>query len=201
MSEPLQIFIAYARKDANFLDELRTHFTPLERSGKVKIWYDGKIEPGKVWEAAIKENLHSADIILMLVSADAIASDYFYEKEMTNALARHNSGTARVVPLIVRPCAWQATPLGELQALPRDGKPVSTWPDRDDAYANAVTSLLATLNSIRMERAAAAEQAERERNQTAEETRRQQESAAAAAQEAERRKKEQEQAAEKQRQL
>jgi len=173
MSEALQIFIAYARKDTSFLDELRTHFTPLVQGGKVKIWYDGKIEPGKVWEAAIKENLHSADIILMLVSADAIASDYFYEKVMTDALARHNSGTARVVPLIVRPCAWQATPLSELQALPRDGKPVSTWPDRDDAYANAVTSL-AMLNSIRMERVAA-EQAERERNQTAKEARRQRE--------------------------
>jgi formylglycine-generating enzyme required for sulfatase activity len=201
MSAPLQIFIAYARKDASFLDELRTHFTPLERSGKVKIWYDGKIEPGAVWEQSIKENLHKADVILLLVSADAIASDYFYDKEMTDALARHNSGTARVVPLIVRPCAWQETPLGELQALPRDAMAVTEWANRDAAYANAVNSLTAILNSIRMERAAAAEQAERERNQTAEETRRQREAAAAAAQEAERRKKEQEQAAEKQRQL
>ncbi len=201
MSAPLQIFIAYARKDTSFLDELRTHFTPLQRSGKVKIWYDGEIEPGKVWEAAIKDNLHSADIILMLISADAIASDYFYDKEMSDALARHAAGTARVVPLIVRPCAWQETPLGELQALPKDGKPVSTWPDRDDAYANAVTSLLATLNSTQMERAAAAEQAERERNQSEAETRRQREAAAAAAQEADRRKKEQEQQAEKKRQL
>ena len=150
MSEALQIFIAYARKDASFLDELRTHFTPLERSGKVKIWYDGKIEPGVVWETAIKDNLHSADVILLLVSSDAIASDYFYEKEMTDALARHAKGTARVVPLIIRPCAWQATPFSELQALPRDGKPVSTWADRDDAYANAVNSLLATLNNIHL---------------------------------------------------
>ena len=134
MSATLQIFIAYSRKDTNFLDELRMHFTPLERSGKVKIWYDGKIEPGVVWETAIKDNLHSADVILLLVSADAIASDYFYEQEMSNALTRHNSGDARVVPLILRPCAWQETPLGELQALPRDGLAVTEWPNRDAAY-------------------------------------------------------------------
>ncbi len=141
MSAPLQIFIAYARKDASFLDELRTHFTPLERSGKVKIWYDGKIEPGAVWEQSIKENLHSADIILMLVSADAIASDYFYDKEMSDALSRHAEGTARVVPLILRPCAWQTTPISRLQALPKDGRPVTSWNDRDEAWNDAMMAL------------------------------------------------------------
>lgn len=172
MSAPLQIFIAYSRKDADYLAELRTHFTPLERSGKVKVWYDGKIEPGVVWETAIKANLHSADIILLLVSADAIASDYFYEKEMSDALDRHAAGTARVVPLIVRPCAWQETPLGDLQALPKDGLPVTEWPNRDAAYANAIGSLTTTLNLIRSERAAAATQAEQARHRSAEEARR-----------------------------
>jgi outer membrane protein OmpA-like peptidoglycan-associated protein len=162
MAGPFKIFIAYSRKDSSYLDELRTHFTPLERSGQVQIWYDGMIEPGVVWEAAIKENLHSADIILLLVSADAIASDYFYDKEMRDALDRHQAGQARVVPLVLRPCAWQATPLGQLQALPQDGKAVSTWPDRDDAYSNAVHSLLAMFASLREQRAAA-ELAEKKR--------------------------------------
>lgn len=199
MTEALQIFIAYSRKDTAFLDELRTHLNPLERTNKVKIWYDGKIEPGVVWEVAIKENLHSADIILMMVSADAIASDYFYEKEMKDALERHSNGRARVIPLILRPCAWQATQLGELQALPRDGKPVSTWPDRDDAYANAISSLILTLDSIRTEREAATKQAERERLQREQDSKTQAAAKAAAAQEAARQKKEQDARIENQR--
>ncbi len=182
MHQPLQLFIAYSRKDTDFLEALRTQLTPLERSGKAKIWYDGKIDPGVVWETAIRENLHAADIILLLVSADAIASDYFYDKEMTDALARHTAGTARVVPLIVRPCAWQATPLGALQALPKDGKAVTSWPDRDEAYADAVASLMRTIDGIQMERTAEAEREERDR-------RRQEEAQLTAAQETERRQK------------
>ncbi|MFM9946967.1 MAG: SUMF1/EgtB/PvdO family nonheme iron enzyme, partial [Saprospiraceae bacterium] len=152
MPSPLQLFIAYSRKDSAFLDELRVQLTPLERSGKAKIWYDGKIEPGVVWETAIRENLHSADIILLLVSADAIASDYFYDKELADALARHAAGTARVVPLIVRPCVWQETRLGELQALPKDGKAVTSWGDRDEAYADAVAALTRMVNNILVQR-------------------------------------------------
>jgi len=141
MSNPVKIFIAYARKDGLLLDELRVHLAPLERSERVLLWYDGKIEPGTVWEQAIKDNLHKADIILLLVSASAIASDYFYDKEMRDALDRHENGTAKVVPLILRPCTWQATPLGRLQALPKDGKAVTSWSDKDEAYNDAVNQI------------------------------------------------------------
>ncbi len=155
MNEPFQIFIAYSRKDSSYLNELKTHLTPLERNQTIKIWYDGKIEPGTRWEAAIKEHLHEADIILLLVSADAIASDYFYEKEMANALAKHHAGTARVVPFIIRSCAWQATPLAELQALPRDGKPVDEWNSRDTAFSDAVNSLWKIVQQARTEKISA----------------------------------------------
>lgn len=148
MREPIQIFIAYSRKDTPFLEELRTHLNPLERTQRVTIWYDGKIEPGSVWEDDIKAHLHDSDIILLLVSADAISSDYFYEKEVTDALERHHAGKARVIPLILRPCAWQATPLGRLQALPRDGQAVSTWADHDQAFADAISTLWQVIEQI-----------------------------------------------------
>jgi hypothetical protein len=141
MAQAVQIFIAYARKDSALLDEFRVHLRPLERADKLRIWYDGLIEPGAEWEADIKKNLHAADIILLLVSADAIASDYFYDKEVADALDRHRKGSARVVPMIVRPCAWTTTPLAGLQALPKDGKPVTSWSDRDEAFTYAAEAL------------------------------------------------------------
>jgi len=150
MPQPLQIFIAYARKDAALLDELRIHLRPLERTKRAIIWYDGNIEPGAVWEDAIKKNLHAAEIILLLLSAHAIDSDYFYEKEMADALERHARGEARVVPLIIKPCAWKATPLAKLQALPKDAKPVSSWNDRDDAWNDAVEALLVLIEEREM---------------------------------------------------
>jgi len=139
MNQLPRIFIAYARKDAALLEELRIHLRPLERTKR--IWYDGNIEPGAVWETAIKENLHAAEIILLLLSAHAIDSDYFYEQEMADALERHERGEARVVPLIIKPCAWMATPLAKLQALPKDAKPVTFWNDRDEAWNDAVEAL------------------------------------------------------------
>ncbi|MBK8566205.1 MAG: SUMF1/EgtB/PvdO family nonheme iron enzyme [Saprospiraceae bacterium] len=152
-----QVFIAYAREDVELLEELRIHLRPLERTNRVKIWYDGIIEPGIPWENAIKENLYAADIILMLLSSDAIASDYFYEKEMTDALQRHEYREARVVPLIVRPCAWMETPLAKLQALPRNGKPVTSWADRDEAWMNAVESLRHLIDTERKAKVVAEE--------------------------------------------
>ena len=154
MTQPIQIFIAYSRKDMALLEQLRTHLNPFERSQRVTIWYDGKIEPGSVWAADIKAHLHGADIILLLVSADAIASDYFYDKEVTDALARHHAGQAKVIPLILRPCAWQATALGELQALPKDGKAVTSWADHDHAFSDAVSSLWALVEQMEQDKEA-----------------------------------------------
>jgi hypothetical protein len=152
MNEAIKIFLAYSRKDTKYLDELRTHFNPIERSGIVNIWYDGKIEPGSVWNKEIKARLHNADIVILLVSADAIASDYFYEQEMKDAMERHNKGIAKVVPFILRPCNWKATPLAELQAIPKDAKAVTKWTNRDEAYSDAVTQIWDMVTNIKNQR-------------------------------------------------
>jgi len=171
MAQAVHIFIAYARKDSALLDEFRVHLRPLERADKLRIWYDGLIEPGAEWEASIKQNLHAADIILLLVSADAIASDYFYDKEVADALDRHRKGDARVVPMIVRPCAWRTTPLAELQALPKDGKPVTSWSDRDEAFTYAAEALWDMVHNILQQREEKEEHTRREK-EAAEEARR-----------------------------
>ncbi len=141
MNTPAKIFIAYSRKDVTFLDELRSHLTPLERSSRIQVWYDGNIEAGREWDASIKEALYSADIILLLVSADSISSEYFYGNEVNISLERHRNRQARVIPIVLRPCAWEDTPLAELQALPKDGVAVSNWSSRDNAYADIVKAI------------------------------------------------------------
>lgn len=46
----------------------------------------------------------------------------------------HRTGNARVIPVILHPCDWQSLPFGNLQALPKDGKPVSKYPNLNDAF-------------------------------------------------------------------
>jgi len=99
-------------------------------------WHDRKIEPGTDWSGAIDDNLKTADIILLLVSSDVLASDYCYDVEMKEAMSRHAKREARVVPVIVRDTNWKRAPFAELQALPKDAKAVAEWSSRDAAWRN-----------------------------------------------------------------
>ena len=144
----VQIFIAYSQKDRIFLDALRSHATPLLRKGNVTVWFDGEIRPGETWDDVIKANLHSADIILMLLSANALASDYFYEQEVKDAVERHKAGTALVVPVVLSACLWQKTPLAEIQGLPRGMKPIISYGNMDEAWNEVVEGLWEMVEEI-----------------------------------------------------
>ncbi len=130
----VKIVFCYAHKDEVFLRKLKTHLAPLQRQGLIDVWYDRNISAGTEWEQEIGVHLNNADILLLLVSPDFMASDYCYGKEMQQAIERHKRGEVCAIPIILRPCDWMRTPLGKLQALPKDGKPVTRWQDRDNAY-------------------------------------------------------------------
>lgn len=138
----VDIFIAYSHRDLSFKNELRKILRPLLHAGKASVWDDYDIEAGKDWEAEIKKRLHSAEIILLLVSPDSLDSDYFYGKEVTISLERHTKGEATVVPIILRHCLWHITPLGSLEALPEKGKAVASWISQDEAMTNVALRLL-----------------------------------------------------------
>jgi anti-sigma regulatory factor (Ser/Thr protein kinase) len=104
-------------------------------------WHDRQIGAGEDWKSSIDERLERADIILLLVSADFLESDYCFDIEMKRALQRHDAGEARVIPIIVRACDWTSSPFGRLQALPRDGKPVSSWESPDEAWASVASEI------------------------------------------------------------
>src|SRR5438045_7701840 len=114
---PIEIFFSYAHEDEQLRDELATHLAAL--AGVSTSWYDRHISAGARWAEEIDARLAAADIILLLVSADFLASDYCLNVEVPRALARHATGAARVVPVILRPCHWTDKPYGQLQALPK----------------------------------------------------------------------------------
>jgi hypothetical protein len=141
----VEAFIAYSHTDDAMKQELIKHLSPLQRRGLVEVWHDRRIEPGVDWNRDIDLNLNSSNLILLLISADFIYSDYCYSVEMIRALEREARGEARVIPVILRPCDWHQLPFGRLQALPQYGKPVTTWPNRDEAYTDVVTQIRTVL--------------------------------------------------------
>lgn len=130
------VFFSYSHKDEGLRDQLETHLALLKNQGLIDAWYDRRIVAGDEVDEAIMSQLESADIILLLVSSDFISSPYCYSREMRRAMDRHDAGEARVIPVILRHCDWHSAPFGKLLAAPRDGKPITSWPDRDEAFAD-----------------------------------------------------------------
>jgi hypothetical protein len=131
---PLGLFFSYSHRDEKLRDQLADHLAALERERLITGWHDRRIQAGEEWAGKIDRHLSSADLILLLVSRSFVASKYCYDVEMQRALSRHAAGEARVIPVILRPVDWQGLPFGKLQALPKDGKPVTQWSDRDLAF-------------------------------------------------------------------
>ncbi len=148
MEMPCLVFCCYARKDQEFLQDLKTQLKALEREGLITVKADIDISPGAEWETNIIHHLEVADIVLLLISPDFIASDYCFNEEMQRALIRHEQGTARVVPVIVRPASWLKMPFGKLQALPKDAAPISTWQDRDTAFLNVAKGIRTVVREL-----------------------------------------------------
>jgi len=135
------IFFSYSHKDEPLRDQLETHLAMLKRQGFIEAWHDRRISAGDDVHREIDANLAAADIVLLLVSSDFLASDYCYEREMLRTLERDRDGAARVIPVILRPCDWHDAPFGSLRAAPRDGKPITTWADRDEAFLDVTNAI------------------------------------------------------------
>ena len=140
-SEPLKLFYCYAHEDKTLRDELDAHLSLMKHQGLVTVWYDREILAGTNWEHEIDTHLTEADLILLLVSARFLASDYCFGIEMKKALQRDEAGTARVVPILLRPVDWEDAPFSHLQILPAEAKPVTRWTDLNDAFEDIAKAL------------------------------------------------------------
>jgi hypothetical protein len=129
-----KVFFSYAHADAQHRDRLEKGLAMLKRQGLIETWHDRRIVPGQHVDDAISAELEAADLILLLVSQDFLASEYCYDVEMQRAMERHGRGDAHVIPIILRPSDWKSAPFGRLNALPTDGKPITKWTDPDDAF-------------------------------------------------------------------
>ena len=141
MMKPVEIFYSYSHKDEKLRDKLELHLKLMQRQGLIVNWHDRKIGPGNEWENSISDHLDSAQIILLLISPDFIGSNYIYDIELKRAMERHEAEEAQVIPIILRPCDWKTASFSKLQALPRDGKPIVKWGNRDEAFLQIASEI------------------------------------------------------------
>ena len=143
----ISVFFSYAHKDKDLRDRLDVFLSPLKRSKKIDTWHDKAILAGESWDDEIKGHLENADVVLLLVSADFLASDYCnYEIEV--AMQRRSAGLAKALPIILKPCAWKITELAKVQALPEGGKPITQWDNMDEALLSVVEGIQKVMDSF-----------------------------------------------------
>src|SRR5579859_6562879 len=139
--QPVELFYSYAHEDELLRNELDKHLSILHRQGLISPWHDRQIVGGQDWEKTIDTHLETASLILLLISPDFVASDYCYGVEMTRALERHRCGETTVIPIMLRPVDSQGAPFGDVQGLPRDMKPVTSWSNRDEAFLDVAKGI------------------------------------------------------------
>ena len=155
-AEPLKVFYSYAHADAKQRLRLSKHLSVAERIGLIRGWYDNEILPGDDFEQEIADKLAEADIVLLLISPDFVASKYCYEIELQTAMERQAKNEVRVLPIIIRtmPDAWKKLPagqrlLGTLNVLPTSGKPIPDWEPRDAGWANVADGVEHAAEALR----------------------------------------------------
>lgn len=149
MEKPFKIFISYAAIDRPMLEMLEKHLKPVQLAYKNRliVWSDRSIQPGQFWDEEIRSNLATADICLMLTSPNSLSSDYVAGIEIPVSIERSLKGETLVVPVILRPCAWQFSGLAQFQVLPKSGQPISAFPNPDLAFVEIVDEVAKLVES------------------------------------------------------
>ena len=137
----VQIFCSYSHKDSKYRSELEVFLSNLRHQGLVQVWHDRLIKPGTDWAQEIDHNLNHANLILLLVSADFMASQYCMGIELRQALERQKAEGVRVVPILIRECDLAGAPFSSLQWLPTGSKPVKRWKDKDSAWTDVAIGI------------------------------------------------------------
>lgn len=148
---PVKIYISYSHYDRSLEKELEKHLFILQRQKIIQILSDKEIPSGVDWSQEINVRLENADIILLLISADYFALPASY-REMERAMARHMAGDAIVIPIILRPVDWKASPIVYVQVLPLNGTPVTFWSSQDEVWSEVTQSIRKVVETFQISR-------------------------------------------------
>jgi hypothetical protein len=152
-SESVSVFISYSHADEAYRKDLGVALASLRDEEKVSEWHDRRIEGGEEWDDVIRRQLDKADVILMLLSADFIASDYIRKIEIPAAIERHYRGDAVVIPVFIRRFDYSSSaPYARLQGYPTNALPVDAWPKKDEAWFTVVQGVRAVVERILKDR-------------------------------------------------
>ena len=123
------IFISYSHRDEAWKDRLVDHLKVLEHEQRFEVWDDRRLSAGSEWFGSIEAALNRATVAVLLISVSFLTSEFIRQEEVPRLLRRRDGGLL-LVPVVVRPCAWQKVAwLAPIQCRPTDGRALSSMTD------------------------------------------------------------------------
>ncbi len=129
---PTKVIVSYSHEDVEALERLQVHLKPLTRDARVVLWDDTRIEAGDRWRDEIREAIASADVAVLLVSADFLASDFIREHELPPLVEAERAGAIKLMAVVLGPCRYNETPeLERHQSVNPPSRPLSALSEAD----------------------------------------------------------------------
>ena len=145
----IKIFIIYANTDKLHKERLETQLSPYRLNGMMDLWDRDCINPGAgLMQQEIDKQIDSSQVILLLVSPHFPAFKQCLT-EMARAMQRRAASKVIIIPINIRPTDWPEAPFEGLLALPRNGKPVGSWPNADEAWYNVAVDIRKACEGLR----------------------------------------------------
>ncbi len=136
-AEPKQavsVYLSYAQKDEALKQEFEDYLAIMQQTGLISGWVERQVQPRTDWSQVIDPRLLTADLVLILVSPALLASGYVSSAELQKAFERSKTVKTRIIPIILHYVNLTGHIIGNVQLLPRDAQPVSSWPNRSEAW-------------------------------------------------------------------
>ncbi len=120
---PVHVLVSNSRDDTALREELRSRLAGPTRQGLLLVWDDGWFLPEASWKGGIWRHLNAANVVLPLVGASFMASD-FAQREMERVLERRQAEGVLVIPALIRPSHFGGSSvdgIGQAPAVTRCG--------------------------------------------------------------------------------
>ncbi|MGO9620513.1 MAG: toll/interleukin-1 receptor domain-containing protein [Desulfobaccales bacterium] len=149
MSKPeeqrVQVFICYSHSDKKWLERLKVHLTPLRRDHEVDFWEDTRIRPGSKWRDEIRVAVEQANIAVLIISADFLASDFIRTDELPPLLKAAEEEGALILPIIASPSLFLRNPdISQFQAVNSPSNPLvsASIGDQEATFVKVAEAIL-----------------------------------------------------------
>ena len=119
-SKPIDTLICFSKEDTRHFEQLHTFFAQFQHLGAVSSWDPTQLAPGERPAEALANATASAKIAILLVSPTFLADQQIAAHQLPALLDAAARRGMRIISVIVRPCAFEQSPLAQFEPLNRD---------------------------------------------------------------------------------